>query len=177
MKKLVLVTHPDLEHSVVNKAWVEALQQYPDDFTVHALYDTYPDLNFDIDAEQALLSRYEDIIFQFPIHWFSTPFALKKYIDEVFTYGWAFGPGGDKLNGKRIGFAVSTGGSKESYESAQGISVLSLLNDFHLSFQFCGCEFTNLHVFYGAMGPVSPEDLLHNAKAYIAAFEVYKSGF
>ncbi len=170
MNKLVIVTHPDIDNSLVNKTWVEALEKYPDHYTIHRLYDTYPDLNYDIQAEQALLSRHKEIIFQFPIHWFSTPFALKKYIDEVFTYGWAFGPGGEMLAGKKIGFAVSTGGSQESYESSSGISLASLLNDFKLSFQYCGCTITQLHAQYGAMGELSAEDLGHNAKKYITTF-------
>lgn len=172
MKKLVIITYPNLENSRVNKAWVKALENHSDHFTIHSLYDKYPKLNFDIHAEQRLLSKYEDIIFQFPIHWFSTPFALKKYIDEVFTYGWAFGPEGDKLKGKKIGFAVSTGGKKESYESAPGITVSSLLNDFQLSFQYCGCEISNLHVFYGAMYEFSEEALLKNSSEYVNTFLV-----
>jgi len=27
--------------------------------------------------------------------------ALKKWLDEVFTHGWAYGTGGDKLKGKK----------------------------------------------------------------------------
>ena len=170
MQKLVIVTHPDIDNSLVNKTWVQALEKHPDHFTIHQLYGTYPDLNIDISAEQALLSRYEEIVFQFPIHWFSTPFALKKYIDEVFTYGWAFGPGGEMLKGKKIGFAISTGGTKESYESSSGISVSTLLNDFQLSFQYCGCTVTQIHVLYGAMGELTEEDVLQNSQEYIDAF-------
>ena len=175
MKKLVVITHPDLTSSLVNKTWVQTLEKYPDHFTLHSLYDVYPDLNFNIQAEQELLARYEEVIFQFPIHWFSTPFALKKYIDEVFTYGWAFGPEGEMLKGKKIGFAVSTGGKKESYESSSGISVPSLLNDFQLSFIFCGCEITHIHVFYGAMENPSEEELSTNSHAYVNTFLELKS--
>ena len=170
MTKLVIVSHPNLESSKVNQKWLEVLGNYPNEFTIHSLYHKYPDLNFNIEAEKDLLSRYDEIIFQFPMHWFSTPFALKKYIDEVFTYGWAFGPGGDHLKGKKIGFAVSTGGLEESYSAPSGISVSSLLNDFQLSFQYCGCQITHLHCFYGAMYEFSEEQLLGNAKEYVEAF-------
>ncbi len=168
MSTLVIVTHPNLEQSVINKAWVEALEQNPKDFIVHSLYGQYPDLNYDPEKEQALLTRYENIIFQFPIHWYSTPFALKKYIDEVFTYGWAFGPGGDQLKGKRIGFAVSTGGDAASYHS--GISLAQLLNDFILSFEYCGCEITKLHTFYGALFNPSQESIAENTADYVSTF-------
>ena len=50
---------------------------------------------------------------------------FKKYFDEVFAYGWAFGPGGDKLKGKRIGLAISMGGDQSSYNN--GLSGFVLL--------------------------------------------------
>ncbi|MEO1654177.1 MAG: NAD(P)H-dependent oxidoreductase [Bacteroidota bacterium] len=170
MKKLVIITHPDLDNSQVNKTWMEELKNHPQSFELHALYQKYPDLNFDIMAEQQLLSSYDEIIFQFPMHWFSTPFALKKYVDEVFTYGWAFGPEGDKMKGKKIGFAVSTGGPAESYDATSGIPVASLLNDFSLSFQYCGCEISQLHVLHGAMEVSSTGILQENAQAYVNTF-------
>lgn len=170
MKKLVIVTHPNIKVSNINKTWIKELKNHPDDFAIHSIYDTYPDLTFDVEAEQELLSKYDEIIFQFPLHWFSTPFSLKKYIDEVFTYGWAFGPGGDKLKGKKIGLAISTGGVKDSYKAPAGIPVQDLLNDVTLSFGYCGCEITNIHLFHGAMYEPKESDIISNAKEYVKIF-------
>jgi putative NADPH-quinone reductase len=170
MKKLVIITHPNLSASKINTHWIQTLQKYPDQFELHILYEVYPDLSFDIAKEQTLLEQYEEIIFQFPIHWYSTPFALKKYIDQVFTYGWAFGFEGDKLKGKKIGFAVSTGGPEESYNSPTGISIKNLLNDFQLTFEYCGCEITELHIFYGAMFNYTEANMLENTESYISTF-------
>lgn len=170
MKKLVIITHPNINESVINKAWKTMLYQHTDDFRIHSLYDTYPDLTYDIKKEQELLETHDEIIFQFPIHWFSTPYALKKYVDEVFTYGWAFGPDGDRLKGKKIGFAVSTGGPEESYNSPTGVSVKNLLNDFQLTFEYCGCEITSIHIFYGAMFKYPNTQLQKNVQAYLKTF-------
>jgi len=170
MKKLVIVTHPDLQTSNINKAWIHELEKHPNDFEIHSIYDKYPDLNFDIASEQALLNPYDEIIFQFPLHWFSTPYALKKYIDEVFTYGWAFGPNGDKLKGKKIGLAVSTGGVKDSYALPDGIPLKDLLNDVSLSFVYCGCEISNIHIFHGAMYEPKASDIGANAGEYVSTF-------
>ncbi|WP_425236457.1 NAD(P)H-dependent oxidoreductase [Ulvibacterium sp.] len=170
MKKLVILTHPNIAESIVNKAWKTMLEKNAEAFVVHALYEVYPDLKFDIAKEQEVLEAFDEIIFQFPIHWYSTPFALKKYIDEVFAYGWAFGPEGDRLKGKKIGFAVSTGGPEESYNAPTGISVKGLLNDLHLTFEYCGCEVTHLHVFYGAMFNYQNGLLEENAKSYFNIF-------
>lgn len=170
MKKLVIITHPNIEESIVNKTWQSKLEENTDTFVVYSLYEEYPNLDFDIKKEQQLLESYNEIIFQFPIHWYSTPYALKKYIDVVFEYGWAFGPEGNKLSGKKIGFAVSTGGPEESYNSPTGISIKNLLNDFYLTFEYCGCELLETHVFYGAMFNYKNESILENSKIYIESF-------
>ncbi len=170
MKKLIIVTHPDLKNSKINRSWLREFNKYPNDFIIHSLYNKYPNLNFDITAEQELLLKHQEIIFQFPLHWFSTPFALKQYIDQVLTYGWAFGPNGDKIKGKKISFAISTGGKKDSYESINAISVSNLLNDFKLSFQYCGCLIDELHIFYGAMFNPSEQSILENTEEYLNKF-------
>ncbi len=35
MKTLVIVTHPDIEKSVINKKWIDELKKYPEKYTVH----------------------------------------------------------------------------------------------------------------------------------------------
>ncbi len=36
-KTLVILVHPDIEKSVINKRWVEELQKYPDQYNIHNL--------------------------------------------------------------------------------------------------------------------------------------------
>lgn len=165
MKHLVIVTHPDIENSTINKTWVDELSQYDQQLTIHQLYKEYPDYKIDIQKEQELLIAHDQIIFQFPIHWFNTPFLLKKWMDEVLAYGWAFGPNGENLKGKKVRFAISTGGNEEAY--ANGNSMEDLLKSFKTSFQFCGSEVLPLHVFHGAGYEPSKENIDNNAKAYI----------
>jgi len=115
MKTIVIVAHPNLALSRINKVWIEELQKH-DNITIHQLYKTYPDEAIDIAREQLLLEAHNRIIFQYPLYWYSTPPLLKKWFDAVLQYGWAFGPGGDNLQGKEIGVAISTYGSAESYQ-------------------------------------------------------------
>ena len=167
MSKLVVVTHPNIHQSLVNRLWIEELSLHGEDIHIHALYQKYPDLKFDIPAEQELLSKYDEIIFQFPVHWFNVPFALKKYIDEVLAYGWAFGPGGDRMKGKKIRLAASTGGAKEAYES--GVSLDDLLKPMTISFKFCGCEVLPTHRIHGASHGLEEAIVKANAKEYSSA--------
>ena len=51
-----------------------------------------------------------------------------------------------------------------------GVSVENLLNDFQLTFEYCGCEVTSIHKFYGAMFNYQNESLSENAKIYIETF-------
>ena len=116
MKTLVILAHPNINESKANKRWKEELLKYPQEIEVHELYREYPDWNIDVKREQELLIKCEHIIFQFPLYWFNCPPLLKKWLDEVFEYNWAYGLNGDKLKNKKIGLAVTTGGKREYYK-------------------------------------------------------------
>ncbi len=64
-----------------------------------------------------MLLQYDRVVFQFPFYWYSSPPLLKKWFDDVLTYGWAFGPGGDHLKGKEFIVATTTGGKESEYHS------------------------------------------------------------
>ena len=82
-KTLVIVTHPNIEQSHVNKSWVEALKAHPDLYTVHEIYKLYPDGKIDVAAEQKLLESYDNIVLQFPMYWYSSPALLKQWQDDI----------------------------------------------------------------------------------------------
>jgi putative NADPH-quinone reductase len=110
-KTLIIVTHPNIENSVVNKRWAEAAHKNLNFVTIHSIYDRYPDMKIDIGAEQKLLMDYDVVVFQFPLYWFSTPPLLKMWFDEVLTQEFAYGRKESERNlrGKLIGIAVSAG--------------------------------------------------------------------
>ncbi|ADO59313.1 NAD(P)H-dependent oxidoreductase [Paenibacillus polymyxa] len=115
MKILIIVAHPNLQSSRMNRAWTEVMRQQPET-TVHVLYEAYPDQQINVSREQALLDSHDRIIFQYPLYWYSTPPLLKQWFDEVLAFGWAFGPDGEHLKGKEIGIAISTAGTAASYQ-------------------------------------------------------------
>ena len=78
METLIIVTHPDIEHSIINKRWIEELSKYPKEYTIHELYKEYPDGNIDVRREQILVESHQNLVFQFPIFNFSGPSLLKK---------------------------------------------------------------------------------------------------
>ena len=123
MKIMVIVAHPELLKSRANQVLSLELKKYAD-FFVRDLYQEYPNWNIDVEREQQLLLEYERIVFQFPMYWYSCPPLLKKWFDDVLTYGWAFGPGGENLQGKQFVVATTTGGLDLKYSQDPSKSVV-----------------------------------------------------
>ena len=116
MKVLVNLFHPHLERSVVNRAWADRLTNQPG-ITLRNLYALYPDGKIDVAAEQQALAEHDRLVFQHPFYWYSTPPLMKQWLDDVLTYGWAYGPGGNALAGKEWLSVISTGGPTDSYQA------------------------------------------------------------
>ncbi|MGG4498907.1 NAD(P)H-dependent oxidoreductase [Brevibacillus reuszeri] len=152
MKTLIVVSHPSMEASVINKRWVQELKKYPEKYTVHELYKMYPDGNIDVEKEQKWIESHDQLILQFPIYWFNCPPLLKKWLDDVFAYGWAYDSnGGDKLKNRKVGLAVSAGIKKEDY-SEQGryrYTLAKLLTPFEITFLYCHADYRSFFAFYG----------------------------
>lgn len=144
MKKiLVIVAHPTINQSVVNRGWIDALQRHPDRYTVHELYATYPDGQIDVAAEQALVEGHGSVIFQFPIYWFSCPPLLKQWFDSVFTHGWAFGAAATAFKGRKFGLALSHGTPTAEYAATGkvGHSLTEMLVPFASIARYVGAEY------------------------------------
>jgi len=113
---LVIAAHPQLEHSRVTRRLMEAAARAdPARVAVRDLYALYPDYYIDTAAEQALLTQARLLVWLHPIHWYAMPPLLKLWLDEVFAFGWAYGPDGHALRGKDLWLVASTGGPQSSY--------------------------------------------------------------
>jgi glutathione-regulated potassium-efflux system ancillary protein KefF len=115
---LVLAAHPQLEHSRVTRTLMQAAARAPGGaarIEVRDLYALYPDYWIDTVAEQAALAAARLVVWLHPIHWYAMPPLMKLWLDEVFAFGWAYGPGGQALRGKDLWLVASTGGPASSY--------------------------------------------------------------
>jgi len=112
---LILAAHPTLEHSRVTRALMKAAQGETPRVALRDLYALYPDYYIDVAAEQAALADAKLVVWLHPVHWYSMPPLMKLWLDEVFAFGWAYGPGGSALRGKQLWLAASTGGPEQSY--------------------------------------------------------------
>jgi glutathione-regulated potassium-efflux system ancillary protein KefF len=149
---LVLVAHPDLAHSRANKALMRAATAHGGRVLVRDLYALYPDYLVDVAAEQRLLAQAKLVVWQHPIHWYHMPALMKLWVDEVLTFGWAYGPGGEALKGKDLWLVASTGGPEESYAPSSYNRYLfdAFLPPYDQTAALCGMRFLPPLVFHGA---------------------------
>jgi glutathione-regulated potassium-efflux system ancillary protein KefF len=123
---LVLVAHPDLRSSRVNRRLHDMARRMASlpagaHIEVRDLYRLYPDYAIDVAAEQAAAARADLIVWQHPIQWYAMPALMKLWLDEVLAHGWAYGRdsqgGGSSqaLAGKSLWLVLSTGGREQAY--------------------------------------------------------------
>ncbi len=70
MSTLVVVAHPDINNSTVNKAWRDELSQHEELVTVHEIYPEYPHGQIDIERNKNCLKHM--IILFFNIRYIGT---------------------------------------------------------------------------------------------------------
>ncbi|RFZ77594.1 flavodoxin family protein [Lacrimispora amygdalina] len=169
MKTLVILSHPNIDDSRVNKRWKQELVQYPNEITIHELYKEYPNGKIDVEREQRLLEAHDHIILQFPLYWYSYPPLLKKWLDDVFTHGWAYGSRGKKLNRKKFGTAISIGDKEANYSPAGSITftVDEVITPFKASIIHVGAIVLPYFAVFGSSFQASDEEINQSAKDYI----------
>ncbi len=158
MNTLIVVAHPNLAGSRINKAWVQALATQPH-VTINELSAKYPDHGIDIFAEQELLLTHDRFVLQFPLYWYSSPPILKSWIDAVLQPGFAYAVGGDKLCGKEWMVSTSVGSTEDGYRAGghNRFTVDELLRPFQQTASYTGGIYRSPYLFYRAMVATEPE--------------------
>ncbi|HEX7847807.1 MAG TPA: NAD(P)H-dependent oxidoreductase [Chitinophagaceae bacterium] len=149
-KLLVLFAHPALEKSRVHTRMIKHIHHLPNVY-FHDLYETYPDLDIDVEKEKKLLLDHELIIWQHPFYWYSAPAIIKQWMDLVLEHNWAYGSHGKMLAGKKIFNSISTGGKKEAYctTGRNHYSIPELLAPFEQTARLCRMDYLPPFVVHG----------------------------
>jgi len=155
MKTLVIVSHPYATRSTAIKALQQAAES-TEGVVVRNLETLYGnDVGaFDVVAEQQAQEQADRVVYLFPIHWFNLTPMLKAYLNEVWTYGWAFGPEGKALRGKEMQVVTTAGASAHTY-SAEGLvrsTMDEVLTPMKASAYYVGMKYKQPLAFYEAMG-------------------------
>ena len=148
---LVLAAHPNWRESRVNRRLLAAAQDLPH-VEVQDLYGSYPDYDIDVAAEQSRTRAASVIVLLHPVQWYSMPALLKLWLDDVLTYGWAYGPGGTALRGKDLWLVATTGGPESSYhpQSYNRYFFDAFLPPYEQTAALCGMRFLPPLLLHGA---------------------------
>lgn len=154
---LIYYAHPGHKHSQVNRLMYRAARRV-DGATIVDLYAEYPRFDIDIDTEQQRLVEHDIIVFQCPMFWYSTPSLVKEWIDLVLEHGFAYGSGGDALDGKVLQFALTAAGPSEAYspEGQQRFPVRTFLSPLEQTARLCHMTFPAPYLLFSALQ--APED-------------------
>lgn len=168
MKTLIIVAHPNLKGSSVNKRFVEELKKFPEKYEIRKLYELYPDEKIAVAEEQKVIEQFDKIIFQFPIYWYNCPPLLKKWFDEVLIFGWAYGSKYG-LERKKMALCLSANGNEEDYQSngKHKFTLTQLTNSFDSSFNYIKADYKSFFAFYGAQSNATKERLDGSAIEYL----------
>lgn len=166
-KTLVISGHPDYKTSHANRAILDGFHRLVPEADIVYLDALYPDLAIDVETEQKRLCKADTIVFEFPFWWYSAPSLMRAYWEQVMAYGFAYGPSGTALHGKRLIFSFTTGGSEEAYtrEGYQHYDIEDFLPQFRALSNLCGFASESEVISMGMKAP-DPAD-----KEAVAAFE------
>lgn len=151
MKTLIIISHPNIDNSVVHKRWIKELNKHPDLFTIHHLDQAYPDGVINVQKEQKLIENHDALILQFPIFWFNCPPSLKEWLDKVFVYGWAFGSTGKNLVNRKIALAISAGIVQKDYTKTgrYHYTLQEILRPFEVTMNYVQANYQPFFAIYG----------------------------
>lgn len=123
------------------------------DVTVRNLESLYGSdwKSIDVAAEQQAYAGADRVVYLFPVHWFNLTPMLKAYLNQVWAYGWAFGPAGAALKDKEM-LVVATAGATQHTYSADGLvksSIEEVLTPMKASAHYVGMKYRQPLTFLG----------------------------
>ena len=177
----VLAAHPAWRESHVNRPLMLAAQGLGR-VQVQDLYSSYPDYAIDVAREQAALTKAKLVVLLHPIQWYSMPALQKLWLDEVLTFGWAYGASaagddgqnGAALQGKDLWLVATTGGPEASYHP-QGYNRYffdAFLPPYEQSASVCGMRFLPPLILHGAHS-ISSEAVAEHVETFRQRLQTY----
>lgn len=188
----IIAAHPDWRNSKVNRrlfAQAQSLAAASPHIVVNDLYGSYADYFINIATEQRRLAAAQLVVLLHPIQWYSMPALQKLWLDEVLTYGWAYGAGdnstgdgentttathGRALRGKDLWLVATTGGSEESYHP-QGYNRYffdAFLPPYEQTAALCGMRFLPPLILHGAHAQ-TPQQVETHVQVFANRLQTY----
>ena len=164
---IVYYAHPGHPYSQSNQPMAQVASAL-EGVTFVDLYREYPRFDIDADVEQQRLLDHDVILFQFPMFWYSTPSILKEWQDLVLEHGFAYGSGGDKLQGKTMMLAITAAGPEDAYSTGgyQHWPIRDFLRPLEQTARLCEMQFASPYVLYGSLMAPGDGRLEHHVDGY-----------
>ncbi|RST99896.1 hypothetical protein CBF32_11000 [Vagococcus fluvialis] len=161
LKTLIVLAHPEYEDSNTQQFLIASTKNLKD-VSIRYLDEE----KIDKREEKELLKEADRIIFQFPMYWYSAPFLLKRWLDEVFDDSLIV----NGLKNKELGLVVTMGLSQEDF--AAGRSEKFTLSEIFRPFEALAnkCQMTYLPIFPVALFPYLSEV---NKKKILIDYQMY----
>ncbi|MDE5833276.1 MAG: NAD(P)H-dependent oxidoreductase [Desulfovibrio sp.] len=158
-KTLVISGHPDYKSSVANRAILDDLHRLLPAAEIVYLDALYPDFRIDVRREQERLPDADVLVFEFPFWWYGSPSLMHRYVEDVFTHGFAYGSQGHALAGKKFILSFTTGAPEAAYSptGAQGYAIEAFLPSFLAMAKLTKLDYAGFVASYG-MALVDKED-------------------
>jgi len=166
---LVILAHPNFDQSIANKTIIEQLSRNHPNLEIRNIHQLYPDYKIDIAAEQAALLRHDLIILQYPMYWFNMPAILKIWLDNVFSYQFAYGSEGDKLKSKQLLISLTVGQPEKNFIQENGDHLIAdFLQALKHSAQYTQMKYHEPHILYevSTVSGFTPETIHFRAQAH-----------
>ena len=169
----VIAAHPNWRDSRVNRLLLQTARDAAATtprVTTCDLYTLYPDYCIDVATEQARVAAAQLIVLVHPIQWYAMPALQKLWLDDVLTYGWAYGgdsttKAGTALRGKDLWLVATTGGPETSYhpQSYNRYFFDAFLPPYEQTAALCGMRFLPPLILHGAHSASNAEVQQHVA--------------
>ena len=121
-------------------------------------YDVPPD----VAEERALLREIDVFVLVYPLWLYAPPAMMKGYLERVFGFGFAYGPGGTSANpmlgGRKLMVLTSSGLSKQWGTETGAFDALGSVFDRYFA-SVCGLELLE-HLHLGNIAARRPEEIL-----------------
>lgn len=148
MQNLIIFAHTFWKDSKVNRALLEELKDNKN-VNIHNLSVIYPDGKINsVKSEVALLKEADNIIFQFPLFWFSMPSLLKEWQDFVLS-DILHGNDNKILENKTFKIITTAGGKKSFYDTLD-FKIEEILSPINISFKHLGLKIKEPFCIYEA---------------------------
>jgi len=112
---LVVSGHPHLKRSLANRTILETVRKELPDAEIIDLGQMYLNYTFDVALEQERVTRADIIVMQYPAYWYVAPALMKKWQEDILTFGFAHDAKGGMLGGRTLIVSVTSGASESNY--------------------------------------------------------------